>query len=113
MTQGRYTPDRRFQPSIGTEFDYTSENLEKLWVYWRSKLKGREMPARGDLDPAELPELLPYVALIEVRWEPRCFFCGLVAYWHISHQRAWLRHDRVLLRREIFRPSPDRSNGGV
>ena len=46
------------------------------------------MPARGDLDPADLPELLPYVALIEIRWEPRCFLCSLVAYWHTSHQRA-------------------------
>ena len=74
MTQGRYDPDRRFQPSIDTELSYTSENLEKLWIYWQSKLNGREMPSRADLDPVEIPELLPYVALIEVHWEPRCFF---------------------------------------
>ena len=30
MTQGRYDPDRRFQPSIDTELDYTSENLEEI-----------------------------------------------------------------------------------
>ena len=85
MTQGRYDPDGRFQPSIDTEFEYKSENLKKLWVYWRSKLNGREMPSRGDLDPVEIPELLPYVALIEVHWEPRRFFCGLLE--HISPTR--------------------------
>ena len=84
ITQRRYGPDRRFQPSIDTELEYTSENLKKLWVYWRSKLNGLEMLSRGDLDPVEIPELLPYVALIEVHWEPRRFFCGLA---HISPTR--------------------------
>ena len=84
MTQGRYDPDRRFLPSIDTDLNYQSENLEKLYIYWHSKLDGREMPSRDDLDPVEIPSLLPYVALIEVHWTPRRFFWRLIGT-HITN----------------------------
>ena len=34
--------------------------------YWRSKLRGQLMPARRDLDPSEIPQLLPYLILTDV-----------------------------------------------
>ena len=34
--------------------------------YWLSKRQGRLMPARADIDPVEIPTLLPYVVLIDV-----------------------------------------------
>jgi hypothetical protein len=37
-----------------------------LYRYWQSKRQGRAMPARRDLDPAEVPGLLPHLTLIEV-----------------------------------------------
>jgi hypothetical protein len=37
-----------------------------LYRYWESKRAGRAMPARGDLNPAEVPGLLPHLMLIEV-----------------------------------------------
>ncbi len=39
--------------------------LRALKRYWDDKRGGREMPARADLDPVEVPELLPYMLLVE------------------------------------------------
>ena len=33
--------------------------------YWQRKRQGRTMPSRGDIDPIEIPKLLPHVQLIE------------------------------------------------
>ncbi len=61
--------------------------------YWKSKLCGRKMPSRKDIDPAEIVRLLPYVALVDVipdvpiekRYRVRLFGTQLVEY----HQKDW------------------------
>lgn len=40
--------------------------LEEALLYWRGKGAGRPMPSRTDLDPVEIPKLLPHVMLIDV-----------------------------------------------
>ncbi len=40
--------------------------LRALVGYWREKRGDRAMPARADLDPIEIPTLLPIVGLIDV-----------------------------------------------
>ena len=41
--------------------------------YWRGKMKDGRLPARGDVDPAEIKPLLPDIVLLNVEWEPfRC-----------------------------------------
>jgi hypothetical protein len=35
-----------------------------LYRYWLSKRGRRLMPARGDIDPIEIPALLPYIAIV-------------------------------------------------
>ena len=40
--------------------------LCKALAYWQSKCGGRHMPRRADIDPVEMPELLPYVRLVDV-----------------------------------------------
>jgi hypothetical protein len=35
-----------------------------LYRYWLSKRDGRRMPARDDIDPAEIPLLLPYISIV-------------------------------------------------
>ena len=38
-----------------------------LYEYWRSKLHGRAMPRRADIDPTEIdPQVLPSISLVEV-----------------------------------------------
>lgn len=40
--------------------------LRKGYAYWDSKRAGRPMPARRDIEPAEMTALLPHVVLIDV-----------------------------------------------
>jgi hypothetical protein len=35
-------------------------------AYWRAKRSGRTMPSRRDIDPSEIPKLLPHLQLIDV-----------------------------------------------
>ena len=39
--------------------------LSELYLYWDTKRAGREMPARTDVDPIDIPLLLPYITLVE------------------------------------------------
>lgn len=36
-----------------------------LWAYWRSKHRGGLLPARRDLNPVEIPKLLPHLQLVD------------------------------------------------
>jgi hypothetical protein len=36
-----------------------------LYTYWLSKRGARVMPARTDIDPADIPQLLPYLTIAE------------------------------------------------
>lgn len=38
----------------------------RLFEYWREKQGARKMPARSDLAPADIPDLLPDVTLVDV-----------------------------------------------
>ena len=68
--------------------DVTSEPIKGFDAYWRRKMKGDLLPARTDIDPAEIKPLLPDIVLLNVEWEP--FRC-----------RVRLRGTRV----EQFRPN--------
>jgi hypothetical protein len=39
--------------------------LSALLAYWRSKLAGRAMPRRADIEPTEIPQLLPHLQLVD------------------------------------------------
>jgi hypothetical protein len=43
-----------------------SDRLRTLYRYWREKCGGRRMPARADIEPLEIPELLPTLLLIDI-----------------------------------------------
>lgn len=44
----------------------TNGRLRELLEYWRSKRGSRLMPARADIDPIEIPTLLPIIGLVDV-----------------------------------------------
>lgn len=46
--------------------DGTDPRLSALLAYWDGRRGGRPMPARADLDPADIPRLLPNVFLVDV-----------------------------------------------
>lgn len=43
-----------------------SEKLRDIYRYWQSKCRDGTLPRRKDIDPTEIPELLPYVVLVDV-----------------------------------------------
>lgn len=44
----------------------TSQRVLALDAWWHSKASARSLPDRADLDPAEIPALLPYILLSEI-----------------------------------------------
>lgn len=50
--------------------NHCSPRLRRAWDYWNAKRGSRPMPARRDIDPTEIPDLLPYLVLTEVLQEP-------------------------------------------
>ena len=44
----------------------TDPRLAEALAYWQRKCAGRAMPARADIDPVEIPKLLPHVMLVDV-----------------------------------------------
>lgn len=53
------------------------ERLEQLYDYWKEKCGGRPAPAHTDIDPVEIPELLGYLNIFDVRDDPRDFLVRL------------------------------------
>jgi hypothetical protein len=47
------------------------DRLKQLLSYWREKRQGRLLPRRADVDPTEIPGLLPNIMLTEVTPEGR------------------------------------------
>lgn len=41
----------------------------EFFDYWRSKVSDGELPSRQDIDPIEVPRLLPWIILYEVAWQ--------------------------------------------
>jgi hypothetical protein len=44
---------------------FTDMRLEQAYHYWVEKAAGRAMPSRADIDPVDIPKLLPDVMLVE------------------------------------------------
>jgi hypothetical protein len=40
--------------------------LRQLYDYWRSRRNGRRCPSRADIDPVDIPTLLPHLMLTDV-----------------------------------------------
>jgi len=54
------------------------KQLKELYRYWCDKKGDRQAPSRGDIDPAEIAPLLPYVGLVDVQHAPLRFRYRLV-----------------------------------
>jgi hypothetical protein len=47
------------------------DELKKIYAYWLDKKHDRRAPARADLDPIEIPTLMPHLILLDVEPEAR------------------------------------------
>ena len=94
-------------------------SLRQLYEYWDMRRGGRSMPARSDLDPVDLKQLLPVLILIDVVPDARRYIYRLVgtrevemrgrdptgrsileAYYGESAEGTTFYLDRVVQRRE-------------
>ena len=44
--------------------------ISELHEYWLGRRRGRAMPCRADIDPADLALLLPHIALVDIEHDP-------------------------------------------
>ncbi|MDP6390255.1 MAG: PAS domain-containing protein [Alphaproteobacteria bacterium] len=58
--------------------DACAPEIKQIFEYWDSKRRGRRMPSREDIDPIEIPRLLPKVQLVDVEQDPLRFRYRLV-----------------------------------
>lgn len=42
-----------------------NEVLRRMYEYWLAKARGRPLPDRSDLNPAEIPAILPHLSIVE------------------------------------------------
>lgn len=47
-----------------------SPRLRQLYDYWLSKRNGNRLPRRADIDPTEIPQLMPNLLLVDVEYDP-------------------------------------------
>ena len=52
-------------PITATLTPITDARLQDALDYWRLKSAGRSMPRRADIDPLDIPKLLPHVMVVE------------------------------------------------
>lgn len=65
--------------------DLRSRDVAELHDYWRSKLAGRAMPRPSDVDPADLPHLLPSLVMAEYSDTPFRVRYRLVGTTHVHY----------------------------
>lgn len=62
--------DARIAPAAEM-MPFTDPRLEEAYEYWRRKAAGRKLPQRRDIDPVDIPKLLPDVMLVDVEPDGR------------------------------------------
>ena len=104
------TLSRGLQPSpMPTILDPTAlsaPRLKEALAYWQSKRAGRAMPARRDLDPVDVPKLLPYVMLYDVLPAPLDFRFRLIG----TEARSLLSQDYT---GKLFSELPGKGRGSI
>jgi hypothetical protein len=67
-TRAKKLPVPDATPIIGATFIEAPRDgdLQALYQYWDTVRRGRVMPQRADIDPTEIPNLLPYVIVYAV-----------------------------------------------
>src|SRR3546814_945976 len=47
-----------------------SARIRELFAYWQDKRRGDLLPRRADIDPVEIPRLMPYVLIADIEHAP-------------------------------------------
>ena len=71
-------PSPRNSGAPGPDLSGFAPDIVAFYAYWDRKRRGRDMPARADIDPLEIVPLLPGIMLIDVVADARRFVYRLV-----------------------------------
>ncbi len=80
------------------DLDQATPKLKLGYRYWDSKRAGRRMPARADIDPAEMVPFLSHVVLMDVLRDPPDFryrLMGTTVDSHMTRHYTGLRLSEV------------------
>lgn len=59
---------------LESAFAFQSRTVQDGYSYWRSKMAGSRFPARADVNPVDIPRLMPHVVMVDVKREPEFDF---------------------------------------
>jgi len=88
MTFSSKTEPRKIGLSTNVPPTIRNRVIELGESYWASKCSDGRLPARSDIDPLDIPSLLPQVILLDVRndsWDFRFRLIGTNVVHHLSH----------------------------
>lgn len=73
----------------GTPMEFRTRIVQDGYSYWRSKTTEDRLPARGDINPVEIPRLMPHVVIMDVEREPELDFrYRLIGTYVVEHLYA-------------------------
>jgi len=87
----------------------TDARLQGALDYWRRQSDGKAMARRADIDPTDIPKLLPHVMLVEVLPSGRYRY-RLIG---TENAEAWHERHRPVSRRGIARPGIQSARAGT
>lgn len=69
--------------------------IQEAYTYWNRKRGDRPMPSRDDIDPIDIPGIIPHIILIDVEHDPLDFRFRLIGTYvdrHVSGSYTGKRH---------------------
>jgi hypothetical protein len=91
-----------------TAFHLEDPRLRRFYEYWLSKCRPGRLAGRTDIDPVEIPDLLPWIMLVDpvatpsgCRYRLRLVGTGIVARTGRDSTGKW--YDEVLTPRDVAR----------
>tara|TARA_R110002110_G_scaffold260260_3_gene476000 strand:+ start:26239 stop:26733 length:495 start_codon:yes stop_codon:yes gene_type:complete len=85
MTLQSNPPPRKSTLSANVPQSIRNRVIELGEAYWNSKNQSDKIPARADIDPLDIPVLLPQVILLDVRRDPWDFRFRLIGTNVVHH----------------------------
>lgn len=88
MTLQTHTPPRKTTFSTNVPQSIRDRVIDLGEAYWQSKRNDDRLPARADIDPLDIPALLPQVILLDVRrapWDFRFRLIGTNVVHHLAN----------------------------
>lgn len=92
-------PETHIKESAGliAPGDLSAPQLRELMAYWEARRGERAMPGRSDIDPMQVPRLLPHIFMVRLTREPLEFTYTLIggenAEAHGQNFTGWKVHD--------------------